>query len=700
MEQFSTAEQLRTFNTDDTDGSTSAAKVYLGENGQQWWIAGSQDDNSLVLFSASSLGDAAFQNDLNDQIFNEQAVYANHYGASQIRAKLTELAQSLFNVYENALLESSTIYTEDAKNGTVYALSDELYLGYATYTYDTKTHFYVGENSKASPESGLRVDSPYWGENFSWLRSPYPEVGSYVSVFYPGRDVEYYLTDMVLSVYPAVKIDLSKVLFGSAAPAAAADGALTLADTDVDGAFTLRYASDSLGTAEISYDKTSVMFSGVPEGAYLVVQDSNGAYAKAVSGTGSVTATKMNVQSFENCKVWLEKTEDRITSATLATQGTLSAVTYFDENGKTQYLPEDVTPTKVTNATTELTATDENGGWYLVEGNVTISNQVVVSGKVTLVLADGAQLNAQQGIKLIDSAHFTITAQSTGEGAGSLSATGTYFGAGIGGNWWQTGGGITINGGVITAKGANSAAGIGGGSCWPGETQGVSSIVISGGEVVAIGSKGSAGIGGGGCAVGGAITISGGRVTAIDGGEDAAAIGKGCYQSHEPFSPFSTGENGNAVIYADGISDTSKQSEWDCIWFNGDSGSVYGAVTLDEDLTLTDGQTLTVPEGETLTVPENVTLTVEAGASLTVPTGVPLTNNGTIQVNMGGSYNGDQPEKNKVTYQIDWDTDDDGTVNDTTYVAYGETQPTRAAAKNPLRKRSTPLPTGRPRLRR
>ena len=96
--EFATAEQLRGFNTDDTDGSNSAAKVYLGDNGQQWWIAGSQSEESLVLFSASSLGEAVFHNDLNDQVFNEQAVYASHYGASQIRTKLTELAQSLFNV--------------------------------------------------------------------------------------------------------------------------------------------------------------------------------------------------------------------------------------------------------------------------------------------------------------------------------------------------------------------------------------------------------------------------------------------------------------------------------------------------------------------------------------------------------------------------------------------------------------------------
>lgn len=518
VEEFATAEQLRAFNTDDTDGSTSAAKVYLGENGQQWWIAGSQDGGSLVLFSASSLGNETFQSDLNDQVFNDQAVYANHYGTSQIRARLTELAQSLFNVYENTLLESSTIYTEDAKNGTVYALSDKLYLGYATYTYDTKTHFYVGENSKASPESGLRVDSPYWGENFSWLRSPHPNVDRYVSVFYPGRDVEYYLTNMVLSVYPAVKIDLSKVLFGSAASAAAADGTLTLADTDGEGAFTLRYASDSLGTAEISYDKTSVNFSDVPEGAYLVVQDGTGAYAKAVSGTGSVTASDMNVQSFENCTVWLEKTTDRMSYATLATQGTIPAVTYLDENGNEQTLEEPYTTIDRDNVSTEWTT-----GWYVVDGDVTIDSRVTATGNVKLVLKDGANLTVNGGIDVSGTLNnFTVYAQSTGEAQmGSLTATaddGT-GNAGIGSSGGQTAGTITVNGGKVTAAGSSrseidyspgvpspeekvyTGAGIGGG-----EKSGCSTITINGGIVTAEPGRGtdfwetcnSAGIGNGG----------------------------------------------------------------------------------------------------------------------------------------------------------------------------------------------------------
>ena len=53
--QFATVEQLKSFNTDDQDGAKNPAKVYFGTNNQQWWIAGSQKEQGLILFAASPL---------------------------------------------------------------------------------------------------------------------------------------------------------------------------------------------------------------------------------------------------------------------------------------------------------------------------------------------------------------------------------------------------------------------------------------------------------------------------------------------------------------------------------------------------------------------------------------------------------------------------------------------------------------------
>ena len=73
---------------------------------------------------------------------------------------------------------------------------------------------------------------------------------------------------------PAFELNLSSVLFASAAPAASSDGNLTLADTDGDGAFTLRYSGKDLGSALVSYDKSQVTLTKVPSDTYLVVQNS------------------------------------------------------------------------------------------------------------------------------------------------------------------------------------------------------------------------------------------------------------------------------------------------------------------------------------------------------------------------------------------------------------------------------------------
>lgn len=70
VEQFATVEELKKFNTNDGDGEVKAAKVYFGNNNQQWWIAGSQNGN-LTLFAASPLvNDVVFNQDTNEKDYN------------------------------------------------------------------------------------------------------------------------------------------------------------------------------------------------------------------------------------------------------------------------------------------------------------------------------------------------------------------------------------------------------------------------------------------------------------------------------------------------------------------------------------------------------------------------------------------------------------------------------------------------------
>ena len=134
----------------------------------------------------------------------------------------------------------------------------------------------------------------------------------------------------------------------------------------------------------------------------------------------------------------------------------------------------------------------------------------------------------------------TLTLKDDNKEAGSLTATGGYNGAGIGGGNGDGAENITITGGTVTATGGSSGAGIGGGREGKGEnitiTGGSSgsgeNITINGGEVTASGGDNwddcGAGIGGGNGGVGKNITITGGTVNATGGyGGGAAGIGGG-----------------------------------------------------------------------------------------------------------------------------------------------------------------------------
>ena len=118
---------------------------------------------------------------------------------------------------------------------------------------------------------------------------------------------------------------------------------------------------------------------------------------------------------------------------------------------------------------------------------------------------------------------------SASDTTGSLTATGGYHGAGIGGSDKQDGQ-VTITGGEITANGGSQGAGIGGGA------YGNGTVTVTDGDITAkaTGNYG-AGIGGGLGAIpkdtliggNGTVTISGGTITEASGGYMAAGIGSG-----------------------------------------------------------------------------------------------------------------------------------------------------------------------------
>ena len=370
----------------------------------------------------------------------------------------------------------------------------------------------------------------------------------------------------------------------------------------------------------------------------------------------------------------------------------------FDENGVQITEPRSCDQySLVTENNTEWNASDENNGWYVVSGEVTIGKKeapqrVTVSGDVHLILANDAKLTVNGGISVNAGNSLTVYAQpaendkttgsltvenveegnagigggdndSGGEitinGGDKIIATGNGGGAGIGGGNYGAGGMIEINGGNITANGQGSSSACGGADIGGGSQQSGGTITIHGGEIVATGYSGSAGIGSGfaasigsatvinidggivtatcsddaletlgGAGIGGggaanssvAITISGGTVTATGGkGADGIGNGGGKSSSAQP-ATFSTGEDGNAVIYATAGEETDTEaivgkddtSNWRGVIFLGNDGKIYGdSVTPNENFSVPESSTLTIESGKTLVVADEITLTNE-----------------------------------------------------------------------------------------
>lgn len=342
---------------------------------------------------------------------------------------------------------------------------------------------------------------------------------------------------------------------------------------------------------------------------------------------------------------------------------------YLDETGTGQVVSaEAITSGMVT------WGADGAERWYVVQGDVKIGERVTVSGKVHLILSDGASLTVNGGINVAGDDSLSIYGQEDGTGKLTADAGSVYESAGIGGGSGETGGYVAIAGGIVTATGGGSGAGIGGGDSGSAGTvtitggtvtatggfaapstgeggagigggfgSSLDSVIIAGGTVTATGNYNAAGIGVGASGSGGTVTIAGGTVAAkggsggagiggdggeyglggtvvtisggvvtATGGDGGSGIGAG---SNGGDGTFSTGVDGHAVIVANSISDQSSRESWSGVIFEDGVGKVYGPdVAPTEDFSLPEDSTLEVPSGTTLTIGKGVTATVPEGS--------------------------------------------------------------------------------------
>ena len=363
---YATKTQLMdgTFKPGDDGTATTKGKLVFGKKSdgttaQEWYILGEDEGvsgDNTILFAASPIATRkAFSSSASNKTYNYEAgtgygdpagseeVYANHYGASDLRAALQRMlededgntVETYFSEAEQGLMNATTVTTKDTKNNNVtYTTTDKLYALVAD-RYGSTTI-----KAGTSDSTVLAMDS-YWssGAGF-WLRSPYDYVFSAL-LANPGNIVFDYSVNNVLAVQPASNLNLSSVLFASAATAASSD--TVKADTIAWGtAMTLRLNGTGKNIGTVTYNTTTDAIKATKgstsQTVALIVQGKgtvNGEekdwyYSKKITGTETVNVSAIVAESntpssidLSTCKIWLETTDstNNLTYAVNATEG-------------------------------------------------------------------------------------------------------------------------------------------------------------------------------------------------------------------------------------------------------------------------------------------------------------------------------------------------------------------------------------------
>ena len=281
-----------------------------------------------------------------------------------------------------------------------------------------------------------------------------------------------------------------------------------------------------------------------------------------ISGIPTAAGTATFTVKAENS----EGSDTRALSITVNNAVEQTPVRYLDVDGKERFCTE---YTVLESVIIEDFFDSDNkwydlpAGWYVVEGDVTITPRLDTHGAVNLILTDDCHLTVPWGINVKEGDTFTIYAQSTAEASmGKLTAClpelsdhekSVWPVAGLSGigagvrvwaandNYYENEGTIIINGGNIHARGQQGSSAIGGSDydCnvssdgdTPGNLRQGGSITINGGIVctelrTSGGAHLSDSFGIGTCGGnGGSVTINGGTIIA-EASSSAISSGRG-----------------------------------------------------------------------------------------------------------------------------------------------------------------------------
>ena len=354
-DELMTAFEPNANGTETNYGKLVFGKKSDGTTAQEWYILGKDEgvsgDNTIIFAASPIATNQVFEDDyFNNKAFQinfgvyESApteVYPNHYGASDLRAKLKTMATntSYFTIAEQSLMNATTVTTEDKKNSTAYTTTDKLYALAADGLGDSYTTIKAG-----SDNSTILAMSSYWdsGARF-WLRSPKAGYGGEVLLTYPADHVYSSVVNNGLAVQPASNLNLSSVLFASAAEAASSDTAelYTIASYTT---MTLRLEGTGKNIGTVTYNTTTgdikAAKGSTSQTVAIVVQGNDGTddwyYSKQITGTETINVSAIASESYtpssidlSACKIWLETTDstENLTYAVNATETASSDIT-------------------------------------------------------------------------------------------------------------------------------------------------------------------------------------------------------------------------------------------------------------------------------------------------------------------------------------------------------------------------------------
>ena len=367
---------------------TKVGRIKLGKNNidavMEWYILGSDPGvsggkNNTAIFAASDMvtglsqefdsrytspftheykndGDMTYEAYDGAEPAEPKYVLFNHYGMSELRSTLKILATSQFSDAEQGIMQATTVDTPDYKaNGTttdsyltegapraVYTTSDVLYAAWGNPRYgDTtsvtedkyaigidKTNIYIGSTSpNYKGGAGAKVINlaNLGASTVFWLR-PANAAISRNALVAKSNVACTKVYKVALAVRPASNLNLSSVIFASAASGASSNAAVAGTIKTTDGtdstkdAMMLRLDGSGQNIGSVSTDAESGIITATKKATTgdvaLVVQgrnaDTDWYYSKPITSTTDETVTIKDdiVPALTGAGVTLEDTAD------------------------------------------------------------------------------------------------------------------------------------------------------------------------------------------------------------------------------------------------------------------------------------------------------------------------------------------------------------------------------------------------------